>query len=332
MATANTADFFGGGTIAKATIYAPGEEPSRRNPGGISNNELKRRQDAERIKLLAKQRAADLAAAKKQQVSKIQKDQKQASAAMRKRTGGIMGDLKVLGPVALKAAGTVAAVVATGGAAAGAVGITAAAGVTAAATTASKVIDTVGTAQKVAAAVKRGDVATVAGVALSKGGDVINIKGNLKLPKLPDVVKPVAATAKAAANTSKAVIKAVQKTSGKVKTSAAVSSVMGGKGATKPKPPALKPAAKPPAAKPKPPTLVKPGAKPKPTLTLVKPAAFGAVAGALVRPASSAVKPASSAAAVPTLKPGAKALPKGSQGFFVPTAGAQKGVAVFVSA
>ena len=111
-------------------------------------------------------------------------------AAYQKR-GGFWGtavkDFKVLGPVALKAAGTVAAVVATGGAAAGALGAVAAGGVVAGAATASRVIDAVNTGvkvAKVAAAIPKGDLGGV----LSAAKDGLSVSG-IKVPPLPNAAK-----------------------------------------------------------------------------------------------------------------------------------------------
>jgi hypothetical protein len=185
MAEATTADFLGGGMpIAKAKVYAPGNEPNKRNPGGVSDNALKRQKQAAEYKALDKQRAADLAAAQKATGRKMVADRE----AEYRRRGGFWGialkDAKVLGPVALKGAGAVAAVIATGGAAAGALGAVSAAGVVAGATTASKVIDAVGTGQKVVQGLKKGDAAGLASAAKS------GLAGaGIKTPPLPSAAK-----------------------------------------------------------------------------------------------------------------------------------------------
>lgn len=203
MTAANTADFFGGSStpIPKAKIYAPGDEPNPRNPGGISNNEVKRRAKAAEIQRLEKERAIALSKAKAATSAKIVRDQKEALDAANKRSGGILGDLKVLGPVVLKTLGTAAAVVATGGAAAGAIGLTAAAGVTAAATTASKAIDAINTGTKVVSSLKKGDAAGFAGAAasgLSQAG--------VKTPPLPNAAKLGKEAVKTALSSAKVAI------------------------------------------------------------------------------------------------------------------------------
>lgn len=165
-------------------IYPPGEEPNPLNPGGISNNELKRRRDAS-LKEQAKEERKKIMAAENERRGK-------AIVAARKaeyeRRGGFWGialdDAKVLGPVALKAAATAAAVAATGGAALGAVGITAAAGLTAAATTANTVLKGIDTGQKVVSSLKKGDAAGLAGAAAS------GLKqAGVETPALPSAVK-----------------------------------------------------------------------------------------------------------------------------------------------
>jgi len=180
MTTALQGDFFGGGApLAAPRVLAyvsPDDRPNPKNAGGVSNNEISRRKNAE---LAVKQKAA-LDAAKAEQGRKMVA----AREAEYKRRGGFIGiaikDGKVLGPVALKAAGVVASVIATGGAAAGALGAVSAASVVAGATTASKVIDAVGTGAKVANAVAKKDPRALA--SLAKGG--LDAAG-VKLPPLP---------------------------------------------------------------------------------------------------------------------------------------------------
>jgi hypothetical protein len=184
--TAANADFLGGGgpIVPAKKIYPPGEEPNPKNPGGISDNELARRKEAVRIKQAeehyAKIRKQQSIARGKQIVAEREAWEK-TQPGFWERAGA---DLKVLGPAVLKVAGTTAAVVATGGAAAGAIGVAGLAGITAAAVTADRVINAVGTGQKVVSSLKKGDAAGLAGAAasgLSQAG--------VKVPALPDAVK-----------------------------------------------------------------------------------------------------------------------------------------------
>lgn len=229
MATANTADFLGGGSmpIAKAKIFAPGEEPNPKNPGGISNNELARRREADRLKQ-AREHYAKLRAQQSKEIGKRIVAERKAFAKTQpdfwQRAGS---DLKVLGPAVLKVVGTGAAIVATGGAAAGAIGLGAGlAGITAAAVTADKVISAVNTGQKVVSSIKKGDVSGLAGAAseglaqagvkaptlpsiAKMGGDAVAGLVNVKLD-IPDPKKQLAA-AKKAASSAKAAVTAVSK-------------------------------------------------------------------------------------------------------------------------
>lgn len=93
MANANTADFLGGGSapIARAKVYAPGEQPNPRNPGGISDNALARKLQAQRTELIAKQRADALAATKKKITADNEAKQRAAS-----KGHGVLGDLKAI--------------------------------------------------------------------------------------------------------------------------------------------------------------------------------------------------------------------------------------------
>jgi hypothetical protein len=190
MTTAMQGDFFGGGAPLAApkvlAFVSPDDRPNVKNAGGVSNNEIARRKNAE----LGKQQKAALDAAKAEQGRKMIA----ARAAEYKRRGGFIGialkDGKVLGPVALKAAGVAASVIATGGAAAGALGAVSAASVVAGATTASKVIDAVGTGAKVANAVSKKDPRALASLAKS-GLDVAGVK--LPLPSAAAVGKDVMA-------------------------------------------------------------------------------------------------------------------------------------------
>lgn len=378
MATANTADFFGGGSapLPKAAVKAPktnaaADAKARANIAATKTKIAKDQRNTANAQYLAG-RARDLKA-REAEIARLMADpgpEGQEYRARRKFISSAGVDWGLI-PMGAKVIGTGAAVIASGGAVAGVLGATAAGSAVAGATLLSKGIDALDTAQTVVGAVKRGDVASVAGVAATKGGDVINLKTNVKLPSI-GVAKPIAATAKAAASKTKAAVKAVQKTSAaKVKVptaSAVVKAVAGAKPAAKPptifsgaKPISAaeaakqkgaaniahlnatkpKPAAKPAATsaafaaaaalasvKPKPLTASKPPAQVK--LAVPKPPAQVKLAPvASSAPASSA--PASSAA-VPTVKAGATSLPKGARGFFVPVAGAQKGVAVFVGA
>ena len=96
MSTALTGDFFAADegrapvVLQRPIAYAPGDEPNPRNPGGISDNEVKRRAKAAAL-------AADKKAAAAKAAKKIEADQKAALAAAQKRSGGIVGDLKAIG-------------------------------------------------------------------------------------------------------------------------------------------------------------------------------------------------------------------------------------------
>jgi hypothetical protein len=377
MATANTADFLGGGAapLPKAAVKAPktnaaADAKARANIAATKTKIAKDQRNTANAQYLAG-RAKDLKE-REAEIARLMADpgpDGQRYRANKKFISSAGVDWGLI-PMGIKVVGTGAAVIASGGAVAGVLGATAAGSAVAGATLLSKGVDAISTAQKVAGAAKRGDVVKVASVAASKGGDVINIKTKVALPKLPKaaaVAKPIAAKAKTAAKATKAAVKAVQKTSAaKVKAPAAavkkavaaakttVSTVGGtlhstvklpngqtlvATGRQMPKPAAaVKPlatsasfaaAAALASVKPK---AVKATVKPPPAVklsTVKPPAASSAAAPA----ASSAAAPAaSSAAAVPTVKPGATSLPKGARGFFVPVAGAQRGVAVYVGA
>jgi hypothetical protein len=213
VTAANQANFLDDGpkVIAAAKIYPPGEEPNPRNPGGISDNEVKRRAYA--AELAKKQKAYDAAQAaeKKRQIAAMAAAQKQNAGNF---LSGVGSDLKVLAPYVLGAAATAAAVVATGGAAAGALGVAGAASLAAGAATAAKA------AQALAAATK-GDVGALAGIALHQlppgaqqavqtgvqvaravdSGDALAVvKATLAVPGLAAGAKDVVASVTAAAD------------------------------------------------------------------------------------------------------------------------------------
>jgi hypothetical protein len=103
MSTALTGDFFAADEGRKPAVllrpiaYAPGDEPNPRNPGGISDNEVKRRKNAELAKVNAAKAAATKKAAAAKAAKQIEADQNAALAAAKKRSGGIVGDLKAIG-------------------------------------------------------------------------------------------------------------------------------------------------------------------------------------------------------------------------------------------
>jgi hypothetical protein len=112
MATALTGDFFAADegrkpttlllptqldSKGRAAVYAPGDQPNPKNPGGISDNEVKRRKAAELAKVNAAKAAADKKALAAKAAKQIEADQNAALAAAKKRSGGIVGDLKAIG-------------------------------------------------------------------------------------------------------------------------------------------------------------------------------------------------------------------------------------------
>lgn len=182
-----TADFLGGSgkPLAMPTIYAPGEEPNKKNPGGISDNELARRKDAAQKKATKEHYDAINKANSKAIGKRIVAEREAFAKTQPGFFGRAASDLKVLGPAVLKVVGTGAAIVATGGAAAGAIGLGAGlAGITAAAITADKVIGAVNTGGKVVSSLKKGDVAGLAGAA--KSGLA---QAGIKTPPLPSAAK-----------------------------------------------------------------------------------------------------------------------------------------------
>jgi hypothetical protein len=177
---AQTADFFaadeGRASVAlvapthvdpatgKRVAYAPGDEPNPKNPGGISDNEVRRQRELAASAAAQKVLDAKYAAAKKAAVSKLVADQQAAAAAAAKRSGGWLGDLVSIGKAVGAVVGTAAAIVATGGAAAGVLGVvagvgglvTAAGGLAAVAAAGVKLADGVDKGTALAAAVQSG--------------------------------------------------------------------------------------------------------------------------------------------------------------------------------
>lgn len=110
MATANTADFLGEGTSSGVQKpYDPNDEPNPNNPGGRSNNEMRRMQIAYNAN--PKNRQGDPAAAARAVAAnpaatgllarRAIANQKAASKALAARNGGFFGDLGRLGAYTL---------------------------------------------------------------------------------------------------------------------------------------------------------------------------------------------------------------------------------------
>jgi histone H1/5 len=199
--SAINADFFGGGTLAAPKVYAPGDAPNPRNPKGVSDNELARLNRAAIKKVQDAELAKKKAALKKKEGDAIVARRKAFAKAEAKRTGGLLGDLGRLTVAVGPTVATALAVVATGGTAAGAIGLGAGlAGITAAATTAQTALKYVDKGAKVVSAVKSGNAKDLvgAGVSLAKATGVKGPDVKISIPKSAD---ELAKKAKAAVKT-----------------------------------------------------------------------------------------------------------------------------------
>lgn len=165
-------DFLGIGGSAPV-VYAPGAEPNPHNPGGISNNALAKLNAVAEAKKSAAKQSAALAEYHRQQGIRMVAEQRAALEAARKRSGGLLGDIKRLGTATAAVVGTAAAIVGTGGAAAGAIGLGAGlAGITAAAATTSKVLGAVKAGGQVVSSVQAGNIGKAAGQLVSGAGSL----------------------------------------------------------------------------------------------------------------------------------------------------------------
>ena len=252
--TAQTADFFGGGTLsARAAVKAPPKTNAqllkeKADAKARAQSELTRkaRETAQRNQAFHAQKATD-AKRTRDFEARMKVEQSPEAEAWRAREKYIRSagvDWGLI-PMGAKVLATGAAVIASGGAVAGALGATAALGTAAAASTAATVINTgqkaiaaAKTGAKVASALQSGNVkqatsealkgsggvaliASKAGVALSQN-DKDKLKGLAPKVKLP---KSVTKTAKAAtkavkstASAASAVKKAIAKTPAKAVT------------------------------------------------------------------------------------------------------------------
>jgi hypothetical protein len=183
-------DFLGIGGSAPV-VYAPGNEPNPKNPGGISNNALKKKKRDAEVAAEVKVREAKKAAETKARIDKRERAEREAA---KLTWAGVKGDLKVLGPVALAAIATSLAVVATAGAVLAPLGISAAAAAAAAAAgEGAKLLNAAAKASQVAANAKKGNVAdTLKGLA-SAGTSAASAAG-VKLPPVASL--PLVAQAK----------------------------------------------------------------------------------------------------------------------------------------
>src|SRR5919106_2520513 len=185
MTAANTADFFGGGSLPLPPVKPPPRDPKvvAAERARVEAQKQKRI-EAERIANNEKVKAKKLADQKWQRdyEARMRTEQSPEAELWRVREKKIKSAGVDWGLIPAGAAviGTGVAIIATGGAVAGGLGVTAAASTAGAATTASTAINAATKAAKVTGGIARGNVGSAAGAASTALG-----AAGVKAPPLP---------------------------------------------------------------------------------------------------------------------------------------------------